>query len=131
MFLFTESLLQMNKWTEPDPDLLTAFPFGNKDETASGLSMYFKLPQRRHRFSSWLSSNESFIKWILGKVIRRHMDSFRLDWSCDCPYPSIHYIFSLLIWYFMIGNISVQSRLIWTTFHTVSNHFCFTKCSLC
>ena len=53
-------------------DLLTAFPFGNKDETASGLRIYCKLPTRRRRFSSWLSSTESLVN-----MIRRPMDSFR------------------------------------------------------
>ena len=62
MFLFSESLLQMSKRTEPDPDLLIAFRFGNKDDTASGLSIYFKLPQRRSCFSSCLSSNKSTVK---------------------------------------------------------------------
>ena len=36
-----------------DTDLLTVFPFGNKDETASGLNIYFKMVE-----ISWLSSNE-------------------------------------------------------------------------
>ena len=52
MFLFPESLLQISKWIELDPDLLMAFSFGNKDGTASGLSVYFKLPSRERRFSS-------------------------------------------------------------------------------
>ena len=42
---------------------LTTFPFGNKDRTAPGLSIYLKLPPRRCHFSSWLSSNESLVKW--------------------------------------------------------------------
>ena len=46
-----------------DTNLLTTFPFGNNDGTASGLSIYFKLPPRRRHFSSWLSSNESSVKW--------------------------------------------------------------------
>ena len=45
-----------------DTDFLTAFPLGNKDRTASGLSIYFKLPPRRCRFSSWLLSNETSVK---------------------------------------------------------------------
>ena len=48
--------------TLDDTDLLTAFPFGDEDGTASGLSIYFKLAPRRHRFSSWLSSNQSSLK---------------------------------------------------------------------
>ena len=44
-------------------DLLTTFPFGNKDGTTSDLSIYCKLPLRRCCFSSWLSSNESLVKW--------------------------------------------------------------------
>ena len=63
MFLFPDSLLQMNKWTEPHADLLMACPFGNKDGTASGLSIYFELPSRRCCFSSWLSSHASLVKW--------------------------------------------------------------------
>ena len=46
-----------------DTDLLTAFPFGNKDENTSGLSIYLQLPPRRGGFSSWLS-NESAVKWL-------------------------------------------------------------------
>ena len=46
-----------------DTNLLTTFPFENNDGTASGLSIYFKLPPRRRRFSSWISSNESSVKW--------------------------------------------------------------------
>ena len=37
--------------------------FGNKDGTTSGLIIHFKLPPRTRRFSSWLSSNESSVKW--------------------------------------------------------------------
>ena len=46
-----------------DTDLLMVFSFENKDGTASGLSRYFKLPPSKRCFSSWLSSNESSVKW--------------------------------------------------------------------
>ena len=101
-------------------DLLTAFSFGNKDGTASGLSIYCKLPLRRRHFSSWLSSNESSVKWskdtwtALGKT----------GLAITLIQASLIYTFSLLAWYFKIWNIFVQSWLIWTTFyctHHVTN----------
>ena len=110
MLLFPESLLQMNKWIETDPDLLTATSFGNKDGTASGLSICFKLPSRECRFSSWLSSNESLVKWsehtsaTLGKtdlvialiltsliraLARKEKNSaFSVNWKLKCNWGS-------------------------------------------
>ena len=108
-------------------DLLTAFPFGNKDGTASGLSIYCKLPQRRHCFSSWLSSNESLVKWsedpwiALGKtglliaLIQASLISFLLSPGI---YDMKHFC-SILI------DLNNLSR------HTSSDHFCFIKSSLC
>ena len=46
-----------------DTDLLMAFPFEIKDGTESGLSIYFRLLPRKRRFRSWLSPNESSLKW--------------------------------------------------------------------
>ena len=108
-----------------DPDLLTAFPLGKKDGTASDLSIYFKLPPRRHHLSSWLSSNEYSVKWSehtctdLGKTI---LAIGFIEASC------ISFLSSQGI---LIGNIFVQFWLIWTAFHTASDHFCFFKSSLC
>ena len=124
MFLFPENLLQMNKWIKPDPDLLTVIPFKNKDRTASGLSIYFKLSPRRCYFSSWFLSNQSLVNWSAqtstavgktGLVIALKQVS----------------LISLLAWYFMTENILVQSWLIWTTFPIASNRFCFIRSSLC
>ena len=94
-----------------DTNLLPAFPFGNKDGTASGLSIYCKLPPRRHRFSSWLSSNESLVKWSEDPRIALGKTGLAIA-LIQAPH-----IFSLVTWYFMIWNIFVQSWLIWTTFH--------------
>ena len=108
-------------------DLLTAFPFGNKDGTASGLSIYCKLPQRRRCFSSWLSSNESLVKWsedpwiALGKtglliaLIQASLISFL---SSPGIYDMKHFC-SILI---DLNNLSL---------HTSSDQFCFIKSSLC
>ena len=116
------------KWTNEQNLILICywFPFGNKDGTESSLSIYFKLPPRSCCFSSWLSSNGSSVK-----MIRTHIKSFRWDWFGDCCYPWISSISSLLVWYFTIGSIFVQSWLIWTTFHRTSNYFCFIEGSLC
>ena len=42
---------------------INGLSIGNKDGAASDLSVYFKFPPRRHCFSSWISLNESLVKW--------------------------------------------------------------------
>ena len=113
-----------------DTDLLTAFPFGNKDGTTAGLSIYCKLPPRKRCFSSWLSSNESLVN-----MIRRPMDrSHALGKTGLAIALSKHplYLFPRgLIFYHMKHFCSVLIDLNNLLLYTSSDHFCFIKSSLC
>ena len=50
---------------------------------------------------------------------------FTFSSSCGFPFM-LSLEFSHPIWYFLIGNIFVQSWLIWATFHPASDHQKFT-----
>ena len=115
MFLLPEGLLQMNKWTGLDRHLLTAFPFGNKDGTAPNLCIFFKLLLRRCLFTSWLSSNESSVKWP------KHTwtaSTFYLFSSDLVFYDTKHFFQSWLIWITFTQQLGfMQPNFVTTVFN--------------
>ena len=113
-----------------DTDLLTVFPFGNKDGTASGLSIYCKLPARRRRFSSWLSSNESSVKWSEDTWIALGKTGLTIALT-QATLIAIYLFSPGLVFYDMKHFCSILIDLYNLLLYTSCDHFCFIKRSLC